>query len=99
MTTIQILGSDDSAFRRLAENAELAARILGIRYRLQRVPDPAALKRFGVKDGPVLAIDGEVKVAGRVPLPEGIMPMLRDSILRNAPLEPPLDLDTPPGVE
>ena len=76
MTTLQIFGPSDSAFRRLAENAELAARILGIEYRVQRIPDPMAAQRLGVKRAPVLLVDGEAKVSGWVPLPEEIMALL-----------------------
>ena len=61
----------------LAENAEMAANVLGIEYEIEKVTDINEMMKFGVMMTPGLVIDGEVKVVGKVPLPEDIMTMLR----------------------
>ena len=76
MRTIQVLGAGCVKCQRLAENAEAAAQALGIEYRLVKVTDIAEIMKFGVMLTPALAVDGEVKVVGRVPTPEEIGRML-----------------------
>ena len=76
MKKIQILGTGCPKCKKLAENAEAAAQALGIEYELEKVTDINEIMRFGVMMTPALAVDGEVKVVGKVPEPEEIMPML-----------------------
>ena len=73
---IQILGTGCPKCRRLAENAEAAARELGIEYELQKVTDINEIMSFGVMMTPALAVDGKVKAVGKVPDPEAIKAML-----------------------
>ncbi len=77
MTKIQILGTGCPKCKQLAENAEIAARTLGIEFELEKVTQINDIMAFGVMVTPALAVDGNVTVAGKVPLPEKIMPMLR----------------------
>ena len=60
----------------MAENAEAAAKMLGIDYELQKVTDINEIMNFGGMNTPALAVDGEVKVAGEVPEPEAIKDLL-----------------------
>lgn len=72
MKTIQILGTGCPKCKKLAENAEAAARELGIEYELVKVTDINEIIDFGVMMTPALAIDGEVKCSGRLAGPDEI---------------------------
>jgi len=77
MTKIQVLGTGCPKCKQLAENAEMAAKTLGLEYELEKVTDINEIMKFGVMMTPGLAVDGEVKVSGKAALPEQIMTMLR----------------------
>ncbi|MBE7557741.1 TM0996/MTH895 family glutaredoxin-like protein [bacterium] len=64
---IQILGIGCPKCKRLAEAAEAAARELGLEYELEKITDIQEIMKFGVMMTPGLAVDGKVKVAGRIP--------------------------------
>ena len=66
MKKIQILGTGCPKCKKLAENAEAAAKQLGIEYELVKVTDINEITRFGVMMTPSLAIDEDVKSVGRV---------------------------------
>ena len=76
MKKIQVLGSGCPKCRKLAENAEAAAKELGIEYELQKVTDINEIMKFGVMITPALAVDGEVKVVGKVADVSNIKEML-----------------------
>jgi len=76
MKKIQILGTGCPKCAKLAENAEAAAQAAGIEYELEKVTDINDIMAFGVMMTPALAVDGEVKVVGKVPDPETIKDML-----------------------
>ena len=78
MKKIQILGTGCPKCHQLAENAEAAAGALGIEYELVKVADINEIMKFGVMMTPALAVDGEVKVSGKVPSVDEISAMLRD---------------------
>jgi small redox-active disulfide protein 2 len=67
MRTLQILGTGCPKCRKLAEATEEAAKNLGIEYRLEKVTDITTIMSFGVMMTPALAVDGEVKVSGKIP--------------------------------
>jgi len=67
MKKIQILGTGCSKCKKLAESAEAAAKELGLEYEIEKVTDITAIMGFGVMMTPALAVNGEVKVSGRVP--------------------------------
>lgn len=73
---IQILGTGCAKCKQLAENAEAAARGLGLDYELVKVTDFTEIARFGVLATPALAVDGKVKLAGKVASPADIQPLL-----------------------
>jgi small redox-active disulfide protein 2 len=74
---IQILGTGCPKCKKLAENAEAAAQELGLDFELAKVTDINEIMKFGVMMTPALAVDGEVKVVGKVPDTEEIKAMLK----------------------
>ena len=76
MKKIQILGTGCPKCNKLAENAESAAQAMGVEYTIEKVTDINEIMKFGVMMTPALAVDGEVKVVGKVPDPEAIKGML-----------------------
>ena len=76
MKKIQILGTGCPKCEKLAANADDAARALGIEYTVEKVKDITEIMKFGVMMTPALAIDGQVKVAGKVVDAETIKTML-----------------------
>ena len=76
MKNLQILGTGCPKCKKLAKNAENAAEDLGIEYEFEKVTDINKIMEFGVMMTPALAIDGQVKVVGKVPSPEDIKSML-----------------------
>ncbi|NLV43808.1 MAG: thioredoxin family protein [Candidatus Hydrogenedentes bacterium] len=76
MKKLQILGTGCPKCKKLAENTEAAANELGIAYELEKVTDINAIMGFGVMMTPALAVDGQVKVVGKVPSPDEIKPWL-----------------------
>ena len=70
MKMLQILGTGCPKCRKLAETTEEAARSLGLEYRMEKVTDIRAIMGFGVMMTPALAVDGVVKVSGKVPSAE-----------------------------
>lgn len=64
---IQILGTGCPKCQRLAQVAEEAARDLNLDYELVKVTDIGQITAFGVMMTPALAVDGQVRVAGKVP--------------------------------
>jgi small redox-active disulfide protein 2 len=67
MKKLQILGMGCPKCRKLTEQTETAAKALGIEYQLEKVTDINQIMSFGVMMTPALAVDGIVKVAGKVP--------------------------------
>ena len=62
---IQVLGPGCPKCRKTAENAEAAVRELGIQADVEKVQKIAEIMKFGVMMTPGLAVDGEVKSAGK----------------------------------
>lgn len=63
---IQILGTGCPKCKRLFEHAELAAKELGLDYQMIKIQDIDQITDFGVMMTPALAIDDEVKSAGKL---------------------------------
>jgi len=76
MKKIQILGTGCPKCKKLAENAESAAKQAGIEYEIEKVTEINNIMKFGVMVTPALAVDGQVKVAGKVLSPDEIKNML-----------------------
>ena len=75
MKKIQILGTGCPNCDRLAENARTAATQLD-GYEVENITDVKEIMRLGVMLTPALAVDGEVKSAGKVLSSEEIKQLL-----------------------
>jgi small redox-active disulfide protein 2 len=64
---IQVLGPGCAKCQELAKRTETAARHLGLEVVVEKVTDLQEIMKFGIMMTPGLAIDGTVKLAGRVP--------------------------------
>lgn len=76
MKKIQILGTGCPKCKKLAENAEAAAKALGLDLEIEKIKDINEIMKFGVMMTPALAIDGQVKTVGKVVSPDEIKKML-----------------------
>lgn len=76
MKKLQILGTGCPKCNQLAERTEQAARELGLDYEIVKVSKVADIMGFGVMSTPALAVDGEVKVAGKLPDLETLKEMI-----------------------
>ena len=76
MKKIQILGTGCPKCTKLAENAEAAAKELGLDYSIEKVTKLDEIMAFGVMITPALVVDGKVKIVGKVPSPAQIQRML-----------------------
>jgi len=77
MKILQVLGPGCRNCTRLAENAEAAAKALGIEYTLEKVSDIEAIVKAGIMKTPGLLVDGKVILSGRVPSVEEIKALLQ----------------------
>ena len=66
MARMQVLGMGCPKCKKLAENAEAAAKALGLDSTIEKVTDIKQIMGFGVMTTPALIVDGKVAVAGRV---------------------------------
>ncbi|HPW69254.1 MAG: thioredoxin family protein [Desulfomonilia bacterium] len=73
---IQILGTGCAKCKKLADHAEAAAREMGVPVEVEKISDINEIMKFGVMITPALAVDGEVKVMGKVPSVNDIKDML-----------------------
>ncbi|MBF0363380.1 MAG: TM0996/MTH895 family glutaredoxin-like protein [Oligoflexia bacterium] len=67
MKKLQILGTGCPKCKKLYEETEKAAKELNITYEMEKVTDIDKILSFGVMSTPALAVDGVVKVSGKVP--------------------------------
>ncbi len=76
MKLIQILGTGCAKCEKLKHNAEEAIEQSGVDATVEKVTDITQITSFGVMMTPALAIDGEVKLVGKVPSSEEIAKLL-----------------------
>ncbi len=76
MTTIQILGTGCKKCAALKENAETALKQVNIEADVEKIEDINEIVKFGVMSTPALAIDGEVKIVGKVASSDEIAQLL-----------------------
>ncbi|MFH0963667.1 MAG: thioredoxin family protein [Planctomycetota bacterium] len=77
MKKLQILGAGCPKCRKLAENAEAAAKELGIAYAIEKVTNIKDIMKFGVMMTPAFAVDGVVKIVGKAPSIDEIKKLLK----------------------
>ncbi len=69
---IEVLGMGCANCNKLYQNAMEAVRLVGKEVEVAKVQDIKKIMNYGVLSIPALAIDGVVKVAGKVPKVEEI---------------------------
>lgn len=67
MKTLQILGTGCAKCNQLAAATKQAADESGIECQIEKITDFMRFADFGVMLTPALVVDGELKVAGKVP--------------------------------
>lgn len=75
---IQILGTGCPKCQQLADHAQRAATELGIEHELVKVTDMNDILSFGIMTTPGLAVDDQVKSAGKVLSVEKIKGLLSE---------------------
>jgi small redox-active disulfide protein 2 len=73
---LQILGAGCGTCDALATAVAKAAQSLAVEYQIERVTDLEHMVGLGVMATPALAVDGDLKVEGRVPSVEEIKRIL-----------------------
>jgi small redox-active disulfide protein 2 len=73
---LQIMGTGCARCNALATAAEKAAQSLGVEYQIEKVTDLEHMIGLGVMAPPALAVDGKLKVEGRVPSVEDLKKLL-----------------------
>lgn len=73
---IKILGTGCAKCNKLEEATKTAANELGIKYNIEKITDIEKIMSFSVMSTPALVVNGEVKVAGRVPAIEDLKKIL-----------------------
>jgi len=73
---IQILGTGCPKCKKLAEVTDTGAQEMGLEYELEKVTDINDIMQMGVMMTPALAVDGQVKIAGKVPSADEIKALL-----------------------
>jgi small redox-active disulfide protein 2 len=74
---IQVLGTGCRKCNQLYGNVQQAVAELGVDATVEKVTDLNDIMAFGVMVTPALAIDGQVKVSGKVPTAEAIKEMIQ----------------------
>ena len=76
MKLIQILGTGCAKCDKLKQNAEEAVSQSGVEAMVEKITDINVITSFGVMMTPALAIDGEVKLIGKIASPDEIAKLL-----------------------
>ena len=77
MKKLQILGTGCPKCQKLTENTKAAADALGLDYEIEKVTSIAEITKFGVTMTPALAVDSQVKSAGKLLDVEAIKPLIQ----------------------
>lgn len=73
---IKVLGSGCAKCNQLEEAARKAVEQAGIDASVEKVTDMARIMGYGVMTTPALVVDGQVRVAGRVPSVDDLVGLL-----------------------
>ncbi|MBP1765264.1 MAG: Thiol-disulfide isomerase and thioredoxin [Firmicutes bacterium] len=74
---IEILGTGCAKCQKLEANAKKAVELSGVDAAISKVTDINQIANYGVMITPALVLDGQVKVAGKIPTPEAIAEWLK----------------------
>ena len=74
---IEILGTGCAKCQKLEANAKKAVELSGADVTVTKVSDINQIVDYGVMVTPALVLDGQVKVAGKIPTPEAIAEWLK----------------------
>lgn len=77
---LQILGTGCAKCNALAQATEQAAQALGQTYELEKVTDLKQIMAFGVMMTPALAVNGAVKVVGKIPNQDELKSLLQSAM-------------------
>jgi small redox-active disulfide protein 2 len=77
---IQVLGPGCTKCKELTKRTENAVRLLGLELTVEKVTDFREIMKFGIMMTPALAIDGTVKIVGRVPTEAEIQTVLTTAL-------------------
>lgn len=78
MKKLQILGTGCPKCKKLMELTDQAAKELGMEYEIVKITEINDIMDFGVMMTPALAVDGTVKVVGKIPSIEEIKQYISD---------------------
>ena len=73
---LTVIGPGCTRCKTLAQFTEQAAKELGVAYEMNKVTDLKQIMALGVMMTPALAVNGTIKLAGRVPSVEEIKKLL-----------------------
>ena len=76
MKLVQVLGPGCAKCEKLKKNAEQAVQAAGVEATVEKITDINVITGFGVMMTPALAIDGEIKLVGKVASSEEIRKLL-----------------------
>jgi small redox-active disulfide protein 2 len=76
---LEVLGTGCPKCRKVYENAEQAVKELGTCVEISKVEDLKAIMSFGIMTTPALAVNGEVKVSGKIPSVAEIKSIISES--------------------
>jgi small redox-active disulfide protein 2 len=74
-----VIGPGCAKCRTLAQHTEQAAKELGVTAEINKVTDLRQIMALGVMMTPALAVNGNVKVVGKVPSIEELKAILRET--------------------
>jgi len=75
---IQILGSGCASCVEVTKNAEIAIEGLGGAFEVEKITDIVQIASMGVMQTPAVAIDGVVKIKGKIPTAEEIKALIEN---------------------
>jgi small redox-active disulfide protein 2 len=75
MKKVQILGTGCPKCKKLFEAAQQAVKELGVEAEVTKVEDINEIMKFNIMMTPALAVDGVVKVVGKIPKPDELKAM------------------------
>jgi small redox-active disulfide protein 2 len=64
---IQVLGPGCAKCKKLADITESVAKKLELDFEMEKVTDIKQIMKLGVMTTPALALDGDIKIVGKVP--------------------------------